>query len=211
MITEQMSSVIPTGDHGPRPAGRPREERVDRAIVAAALELMAESGISELRMDQVAERARVGKAAIYRRFHSKDEMVAAAVGALVSEITVPDTGSTRSDLLELMRGAVLVYTKSIAGKLMPSVVEAMRRDPELARVVREQVVAGRRVALEEVLDRGIARGDLRTDLDVELTLDVLGGPLFYRLLITGGPLDDRLAHGVVDLILESNKPKDSSR
>ena len=194
----------------PRP-GRPRDGRVDRAIVTAALEVMAESGISEMRMDEVAARAGVGKAAIYRRFESKDEMVAAAIGTLVSEIVVPDTGSTRADLVELMREAVVLYGTTIAGRLMPSVVEAMRRDPELARIVRERVVAGRRVALTEVLERGIARGDLRADLDVELALDVLGGPLFYRLLITGGPLDERLAQGVVDLIIESNKPKDRGK
>jgi hypothetical protein len=52
-----------------------------------------------------------------------------------------------------------------------------------------------------VIERGVARGDLRAGLDVELALDVLGGPLFYRLLVTGGPIDERLAEGVVDLIL----------
>src|SRR5215216_3783760 len=124
-----MSSVKPRSDAAPPRIGRPREERVDRAIIAAALELMAVSGISELRMDQVAERAGVGKAAIYRRFESKDQMVAAAIGEMVSEIVVPDTGSTRADLVELMREAVVLYRKTIAGKLMPSLVEAMRRDP----------------------------------------------------------------------------------
>jgi AcrR family transcriptional regulator len=201
-----MSSVIPPSAPAPRSVGRPREERVDRAIIAAALELMAELGISALRMDQVAERAGVGKAAIYRRFHSKAEMVAAAAGALVGEIAIPDTGSTRSDLIELMREAVALYRGSLAGRLMPSLVDAMRRDSDLADVVRERVLAGRRLALKEVLDRGVARADLRPDLDVELMLDVLAGPLFYRLLITGGPLDERLVQGVVDLILESNNP-----
>jgi AcrR family transcriptional regulator len=206
-----MSSVTPRSDAAAPRVGRPREARVDRAIIAAALELMALSGIAELRMDQVAERAGVGKAAIYRRFESKDEMVAAAIGEIVSEIVVPDTGSTRPDLVELMREAVVLYRKTIAGKLMPSLVEAMRRDPELARIFRERFLVGRRLALTEVLDRGIARGDLRPDLDVELTLDVLAGPLFYRLLITGGPLDEQLVQGVVDLILEGNKPKDPSK
>jgi len=75
--------------------GRPRERRADRAILAAALELMAERGVRDLRMDDVADRARVGKATIYRRYRSKDELVTAAVAALVSEIAVTDTGSTR--------------------------------------------------------------------------------------------------------------------
>jgi AcrR family transcriptional regulator len=189
----------------PRP-GRPREARADRAILSAALGLMAERGVPELRMDDVAARAGVGKAAIYRRYRSKDELVAAAVAALVSEIAVPDTGSTRGDLLALMRDAVEVYSDSVAAGAMPSLVEAMSRSPELARAVRDDFLEGRRAALREVLERGVERCDLRADLDVELALDVLGGPLFYRLLVTGGPIDERLATGVVDLILQGFAP-----
>ena len=76
--------------------GRPRDERADRAILSAALELMAEHGVHGLRIDDVADRAGVGKATIYRRYRSKEELVAAAVGALVSEIAVPDTGGDRA-------------------------------------------------------------------------------------------------------------------
>ena len=174
----------------PRPLGRPRDERADRAILAAALGLMAEHGVRDLRMDDVAERAGVGKATIYRRYRSKDDLVTAAVAGLVSEITVPDTGSTRGDLLGLMRRAVKVYRGSVEAGVMPGLVDAMSRDVELARSVREGFLAGRRAALRAVLERGIDRGDLRADLDLELALDVLGGPLFYRLLITGGPIDE---------------------
>jgi AcrR family transcriptional regulator len=193
----EMTDMATTG---PR-LGRPREERADRAIVAATLELIAEHGVRDLRMDDVAERARVGKATIYRRYRSKDELVTAAIAALVREIKVPDTGSTRGDLLGLMQGAVEVYSRSIEAAVMPSLVDAMSRDAELARAVRERFLAGRRAALRAVLGRAMERGDLRPDLDVELALDVLGGPLFYRLLVTGGPIDEELAEGVVELIL----------
>ena len=181
--------------------GRPREVRLDGAILAATLELVAEVGIHDFRMDDVAERAGVGKAAIYRRYRSKDELVTATVAALVSEITVPDTGSTREDLLALMRDAVEVYRDPVKAGIMPSLVGAMPQRPELARAIRDGFLAQRRAALRTVLDRGVARGDLRADLDVELALDVLGGALFYRLLITGGPIDADLARGVAELIL----------
>jgi AcrR family transcriptional regulator len=181
--------------------GRPREVRLDGAILAATLELVAEVGIHDFRMDDVAERAGVGKAAIYRRYRSKDELVTATVAALVSEITVPDTGSTREDLLALMREAVEVYSDPIKAGIMPSLVGAMPQRPELARAIRDGFLARRRTALRAVLDRGVARGDLRADLDVELALDVLGGALFYRLLITGGPIDGDLAEGVAEVIL----------
>ena len=190
----------------PRPLGRPREERADRAILTAAIELMAAQGVRDLRMDDVADRARVGKATIYRRYRSKDELVTAALSALVSEITVPDTGSTGTDLVALMHSAIEVYSGSVEAGVMPSLVDAMSRDAALARSVRERFLAGRRAALQAVLERGVERGDLRPDLDLELALDVLAGPLFYRLLVTGGPIDRQLADGVVELILRGFAP-----
>jgi AcrR family transcriptional regulator len=187
-------------------AGRPREIRADRAIVTAALELMAERGVHEVRMDDVADRAGVGKATIYRRYRSKDALVTDAVATLVGEIEIPDTGSTRSDLLVLMRQAVELYSGSLAARLMPTVINEMRRNPELASAVRDEFLAGRRAALRAVLERGVRRGDLRRGLDLELALDVLGGAVFYRLLITGGPIDEPLAQGVVGLILRGFAP-----
>lgn len=202
---------MPRNTETQRPRGRPRDARADGAILAAALELMAETGVHALRMDDVADRAGVGKAAIYRRYRSKDELVGAVVASLVNEIAVPDTGSTRQDLLELMRGAVKVYRDPIRAGLMPGLVGAMRQHPDISRAVRDGVLVGRRRALRQVLDRGVARGDLRADLDVELALDVLAGPLFYRLLMTGGPIDERLAQGVADLILRGFAPAPSRR
>jgi AcrR family transcriptional regulator len=195
-----------------RPMGRPRDARADRAILSATLELIADVGVHEFRTEDVAARAGVGKGAIYRRYRSKDDLVTAAVAALVSEeIAIPDTGSTRGDLLVLMQEAVELYCGSLAGRLMPNLVGAMAQRPELARAVRESFLAGRRAALAAVLERGVERGDLRPDLDVELALDVLGGPLFYRLLITGGPIDEHLAEGVADLIVRGFAPDARSR
>jgi AcrR family transcriptional regulator len=199
-----------TAATAPRLVGRPRDERADRAMLSATLELMAENGAHDLRVDDVAGRAGVGKATIYRRYRSKDELITAAIAGLVSEIAIPDTGRTRADLLALMRSAVGVYRGSVEAAVMPSLVEAMSRDAELARLVREGFLARRRAALRVVLERGIGRGDLRGDLDLELALDVLGGPLFYRLLITGGPIDEQLAEGVVELILRGFAPKRKS-
>jgi AcrR family transcriptional regulator len=194
-------------DAAGRQMGRPKDARADRAILETTLELIAERGAHAFRTEDVAARAGVGKGAIYRRYRSKEELVTAAVAALVrEEIAVPDTGSTRGDLLALMREAVELYRSSLPGRLMPKLIGAMADNPELARAVRDGFLAVRRSALSEVLRRGVERGDLRPDLDLELALDVLGGPLFYRLLITGGPLDEQLAEGVADLILRGFAP-----
>jgi AcrR family transcriptional regulator len=99
--------------------GRPRKADADRAILTATLELVAEVGISDFRVEDVAVRAGVGKSAIYRRYDTKDALVAAAITALVSEITVPDTGSTGDDLIALMTEAVAVSVpgRSSGGRL----------------------------------------------------------------------------------------------
>jgi len=192
--------------------GRPKDARADRAILETTLELIAERGAHAFRTEDVAARAGVGKGAIYRRYRSKEELVTAAVAALArEEIAVPDTGSTRGDLLALMREAVELYRSSLPGRLMPKLIGAMADNPELARAVRDGFLAVRRSALSEVLRRGVERGDLRPDLDLELALDVLGGPLFYRLLVTGGPLDEQLAEGVADLILRGFAPDEPRR
>jgi AcrR family transcriptional regulator len=195
-----------------RQMGRPKDARADRAILETTLELIAERGAHAFRTEDVAARAGVGKGAIYRRYRSKEELVTAAVAALVrEEIAVPDTGSTRGDLLALMREAVELYRSSLPGRLVPKLIGAMADNPELARAVRDGFVAVRRSALSEVLRRGVERGDLRSDLDLELALDVLGGPLFYRLLVTGGPLDEQLAESVADLILRGFAPDEPAR
>ena len=157
------SQIRETPAKAARAIGRPRDERADRSILAATVELMAKDGVRDLRVDDVAGRAGVGKATIYRRYRSKDELVTAAVAGLVREIAVPDSGQTRDDLLALMRGAVAVYRGSVEAAVMPSLVEAMSRDAELARLVREGFLARRRAALRAVLERGIERGDLRGD------------------------------------------------
>src|SRR5829696_9690111 len=166
-----MSSVTPTPT--PReelasPVGRPRDARLDRGIIGATLELIAERGAHEFRTEDVAARAGVGKGAIYRRYRSKDELVTAAVAGLVDEeIVVPDTGSTRADLLALMREAVELYSGSLPARLMPNLVSAMAQRPELAATFRDGFLASRRTGLAEVLRRGIERRDLRPDLDLE--------------------------------------------
>jgi AcrR family transcriptional regulator len=196
-----MSSVTPDAtqqDRSVRLVGRPRDARVDRAIIEATLRLIAERSVHEFRTEDVASRAGVGKGA--------------AVAALVDEeIVVPDTGSTRADLLALMREAVELYRGSLPGRLMPNLVSAMAQRPELARTFRDGFLANRRTALTDVLRRGIERGDLRPDLDLELALDVLGGPLFYRLLITGGPIDEQLAENVTELMLRGFASRKSAR
>lgn len=183
---------------------RPREERARRAALDATLALIVERGIAGVTTAAVAERARTSKATMYRHWPSKDALVADAIGTLVDrEIALPDTGSLAEDLRALLRGAVALYSTPDAAALVPELVAAMARTPRLAAAVRDEFLGRRRAALAEVLERAEARGELHGRVDRELCLDVLGGPIFYRLLITGAPLDERLADDLADLILRA--------
>lgn len=180
--------------------GRPRSERADAAILDATLDLLAEGGYAALTMEGIADRAGVGKTTLYRRWKSPAEAVVAAVSSFVEEIRIPDSGSVEEDLRVLMRQAVEVY-RGRPGRVLPGLLAAMAASEEVGRSVRAHFLEGRREALAMVLRRGMERGELPPDADVELILDFLGGPLFYRILVTGGPLDAGLVHGVVDVVL----------
>lgn len=180
--------------------GRPRSERADHAILQAALTIVAERGYDGLTMEGIAGRAGVAKTTVYRRWSNRDEVLEAASESFVREIGVPDTGAIRTDLLELLRGAVRVY-QGLPGRVMPGLVSAMALSPDLARTVRNGLLASRRRALRAIIERGIERGELREDTDVELALDLAGGPLMYRLLVTGEPVDEEVAANVVEMLL----------
>lgn len=187
-----------------RRPGRPTEARATQAALDAVVELIVERGINGVTTDAVAQRARTSKATMYRRWPTKDALIVDAIRALVNrEIEVPDTGSLAGDLHELLREAVALYSAPGAAALMAELVAGMAREPALADAVRTGFLTGRRRGLDDVLRRADERGELRDDVDHDLCLDLLGGVVFYRLLITGGPLDDRLGHDLTAVLLRA--------
>jgi AcrR family transcriptional regulator len=187
-----------------RRPGRPVEARATQAALDSALDLIAERGLHGVTTNAVAERARTSKATMYRRWPTKDALIADAIGTLVNrQIEIPDTGSLAGDLHELLREAVELYSTPRAAALMPELLAGVARDPGLADAVRSGFLPGRRRALEQVLRRAAERGELRDDVDHDLCLDLLGGVVFYRLLVTGGPLDDRLADDLTTVLLRA--------
>lgn len=185
----------------PSRRGRPPSVRSREAALGTTVELLAEVGYGRLTTAAVAKRAGVSTATLYRHWQSKDALVTDAVSSLVAEIRIPDHGEVRRDLLSLMHDAVRLYTTSVAAPALRGVTTEMANNPELRETIRERFLTARRAALRKVLERGVARGELVQSIDYELALDLLGGPLFYRFLITGGPIDAQLAHGVVDVVM----------
>ena len=192
-----------TAQEGRRP-GRPRSAAADASIVRATLELLLEGGYRGLTMEQVRARAGVGKATLYRRYGSKQELVAEAVRHINQPIPVPDTGSVRDDILAIAQSAIEGVARVGAATFIPRMLAEAAGDPEMHAIFYANLVAPRRAIMAGVLRAAIDRGELRADLDVEQAIDVLTGPWVYRMLISGGDTSAAVAvnpSAVLDLVL----------
>jgi AcrR family transcriptional regulator len=188
-----------------RPPGRPRDVSADQAILWATLELLYLRGYGGLTVDDVAARAGVARTTVYRRWPSKEVLVAAAVSdRSASTFTMPDTGTTRGDLEELVRLAASAFTGA-TGVVMRTLIREAGQS-ELLRALVQGIVSSRRELYLEVIERGIARGDLPVDLDRELFIDLLMGPGWIRLVITESPIPDELPAQIVELVLHGILP-----
>lgn len=171
---------------------------------------MREAGYDAVTMDGIAARAGVGKATVYRRWSSKETLVVEALGRMLRAIPAPDTGTTRGDLLALLRVARAMYADPATGMLLSGLVAAMARSAPIAEAMRAGFVAVWQDAMRAVLRRAEARGDVRAPVDVALATDLLSAPFFYRFLMTGAPLDEPLAESIVDVVLRglsSDRPR----
>lgn len=197
-----------TGTTTSRAPGRPRDPAADEAILRATLAILAEAGYGDLTVERIAERAGVGKATIYRRWDSKDDVVLAAVEQLSAEVPVPDTGDLRSDLTAIAEGLAAVFRAPDAGRLVATLTAQMALTPELANALRGGFLTARRAAARTVFERGRTRGDVRDDLDTDVAIDLLAAPFYYRLLITGDPIDEAFARRVVEAVIRFTAPAD---
>ncbi|WP_308283415.1 TetR/AcrR family transcriptional regulator [Pseudonocardia nigra] len=176
-----------------QPLGRRRDIRVDDAIVAATREVLVEVGYAALTVDAVAARAGVGKAAIYRRHATKQEMVfAAAVHGLVPT-SPPDTGSFEGDLAALAGDIVSSLTDPAAFAAVPGLFGDVAGDPALAARFHETFVAAERACVVEVVDRAVRRGRLRERPDPDVVHALLLGPIFTWLFLLRRGDDGELA------------------
>jgi AcrR family transcriptional regulator len=194
----------PAGDKAvvaPRPGRRP-SERTQKQILDASRELLAEGGVQGLTVEGVAARSGVAKTTIYRRYRSKDELALAVLIDMVDHVAaVPDLGDARAELVVFVDRATKVLGSTLMGQVMKGLVSDLATDPDLAKAFRERVV-GRRVAeIGRVVERGIARGELRSDTDPDFVNELLFGPVYYRLLLSGKKLDGAFAERIVAAVL----------
>ena len=156
-------------------------------------------------MEAVAARAGVGKATIYRRWRSKTELVAEVLKGLRQAEPPPDTGSFRSDVLELAtRQLGLVRAQPGFGRLAPRLLGDSADDPALHAMALDSMVTPMRAILGDLIARALERGDLRPDIDPEVVTDIIQGSIFYKVLILGqdlSELDERYIGRVLDELL----------
>ncbi len=176
-------------------AGRPRSERVHRAILDAALDLLAESGFSGLTVEGVASRAGVGKATIYRRWPSKLQLVIEAFSRLPGLEEV-DTGSVAKDLEEMLGSYLEILNSTPLAAVVPALAGERAHNPELSELI-DPVLRGRRQPILRALERGVERGEVRADLDLELAADLIFGPILSRVFFAGRRINPRIAGPVV--------------
>jgi len=190
----------PCTDDAPR-RGRPRSKKFDESILAATLELAGEVGIKGMSMDELAQRAGVSKATIYRRWPSKEILVLQALQSAMQPLDDVDTGGVVEDL-RLCLGQMIarMSKKDRMNDVLPHLIEMATHDTTLRSSV-DDYVQNRRVPVLKVLERAIGRGELPADTDIELVLDALLGPLIYRRLLSGGVLDADFLDRLIVLVL----------
>uniref|UniRef100_A0AAU2VHY5 TetR/AcrR family transcriptional regulator n=1 Tax=Streptomyces sp. NBC_00008 TaxID=2903610 RepID=A0AAU2VHY5_9ACTN len=185
-----------TARRGP---GRPREERVTRAVLDAVVELVTESGMSALTMDAVAARAGVSKPAMYRRWATKQDLVIAAAESRIGPLDVPDTGDFRAELRAVLTARMEAYRQPGINRLLAGVIGAASESGAGRDAYRDYTA---RVMSEtrHLLERGVARGDVRADVDVPAAATLVAASLVFRMVGEQQLPDEELVDSVVDLI-----------
>jgi AcrR family transcriptional regulator len=179
---------------------------VTTAITEAVLDELADTGYGKLSMEAVARRAGVGKSALYRRWPSKQEMVMAVLGDFSVELaTVPDTGSLRGDVLGVLHALMGWLTHPRFSRILPDLAAEGVRNPEVAAAVRAAIGEPRRALGVTVLRRAIDRGELPADTDLEMALDLIAAPVYWRLSVRRAPAEPDYLDNLADVVLRALK------
>ena len=184
-----------------------RGAATEQAILQATRELLVEGGVQRLTIEGVAARSGVAKTTIYRRYRDKDDLALSVVLDMVEQVILPELGDTRAELLQFVSAAVDQLGSTLMGRVMQGLVSDLAVDAQLAAAFQERVVSARDAEASRLIARGIERGDLAADTDEILAHDLLIAPLYYRLLLSGRPLDHAFAEHVVDATMRAFAPQ----
>lgn len=174
------------------------------AVLGAVIEMVTEEGMAAVTMDAVAARAGVSKPAIYRRWPTKQDLVIAAAESRIGTLTVPDLGDFRAELRQILTARLEAYRRPGTGRLLAELMRAAQAAASRAPFVAysERIMSETRT----VLERGIARGDVRPDVDIRSAATLVAAPLVFRLLGEPEQPDERLVDDLVDLVTRAVCP-----
>ena len=150
------------------------------AVLLTALKLMTDRGIEGTSVDEIAQVSGVSKATIYKHWTSKDDLCIEAIGRLKCDLPVFDSGDPRADAIELLRHIAQTKKPEALGRIWPRVIGYAASNPAFAKAFRARMADGPRTQLADLLQNAIEKGELLGGIDLEMALDVLLGPIFYR-------------------------------
>jgi len=195
---QQPPEIAEEETQAPARPGRPRDARAHQAIIDATLELLSSEGYAKLTIESIAAKAGVGKTTIYRRWPSKGPLVSEVLSSLIHLGPMVDSGDTRKDLATFLRTVLTAMSQPMVGGTIPGLTNDMGHDPALAEPFRRFVIAPKRTRVNAILDRAVSRGELDEDVDREMVLDLLVGPVVWRALFTGSPLSFEVTQSIAD-------------
>lgn len=196
-MTEISASKVAPG------APKAIDERVRRSretVLAATSELLFERGFAGVSVDEVSRRSGVAKTTIYRHWPTRADLLRDACAAISTPQAVPDTGSLELDLNALMTGLAELLSTAKWVSVMPSVIDAAERDPDIADVF-TKLQRGYTLPIETVILRAVTKRELPEDTDVATLVAALTGPLFYRRWFSRDPLTEQFAKEIVRLVI----------
>jgi AcrR family transcriptional regulator len=199
---------VGTSEAAARP-GRPRDPSLDVALRRVTLDLLADAGYAALTMEAVAARAGVGKATLYRRWASKEQLVVDALATLAEPVELDEDAPARDQLVALLDG-LRRRASSLAGRIFPRLIGEAVENPELMERYRVQVLQPRRECFRAVMRQAVQEGLVRPDVDLDHAIDLLIGPVAYRnVLRTDPPVGPDFPARVVDDVLRGLAPRPS--
>jgi AcrR family transcriptional regulator len=202
MARGRKGSRAAAGDPAGRPRGRPRSAAARRRILDAARALLEEGGLPAVTIEGIAGRAGVGKPTIYRSWPNAH---AVAMAALIDGVDSAAPAGARAPALEVLRRQLRHIAEVFAtraGRSVGSLLAAAEPETELSKAFRHHFILARREEGRMLLRAAAAQREIRTDLDIEVTLDLIYAPIFYRLLVGHAPLDGRFTDAVLSHALE---------
>ncbi|RAV08907.1 TetR/AcrR family transcriptional regulator [Paenibacillus contaminans] len=182
--------------------GRPRNMETQSSILSASYELLLESGFGAVTVEKIAERAQVSKATIYKWWPNKAAVVMDGfLSAASARLPVPDTGSVFQDILEHATNMAL-FMISREGSIFLEIIGEGQVDSALAEAFRTRYIQPRRLEVRNIMNRGLQRGELEKNLDIVICTDLIYGPIFYRLLVTGDPIEKNYVEQLVTQVFK---------